>query len=163
MNKFLTVVYANKKARRNFAALVTADRGEDVVLEARRYINLRNARSSADPVRQDMSLAARMPLFAAEAVAAHKVKGHCELLEAYMWHRTSIDRQRDNTTHVLQQLKGYRSILPFRLQRECPVSNVQGRDRPWGGPVSHARLRQHGCLCPTSMQNSETTSCRQAQ
>ena len=114
----------------DFAALVTADRGEDVVLEARRYINLPNARSSADPARQDMSLATRMALFEAEARAAHKLKGHCELLDAYLWHRASGDRQRDNTAHVLEQLKDTEAYFHFDFKENVryPMSKDETGD-----------------------------------
>ena len=57
------------------------------------YINVRNADSSNDPLRATMTRAQRLSLHTAEAAAAHKLKPHVEILEAYEWHQITASRQ----------------------------------------------------------------------
>ena len=58
-----------------------------------RYIDNKNAQSAQDPLRQNFSRAQRLSLHTAEASAAHKLRPHVEILEAYEWHQVSAARQ----------------------------------------------------------------------
>ena len=113
----------------DFAALQTAQ-SDEVVVRVRRYINLRNANASRDPDRARMSRATKIALHEAEARAAHKLKGHCELLEAYMWHRISAERQRTTTAKLLKDLSSTEAMLHFDFKENVryPMSREETGD-----------------------------------
>ena len=85
----------------------------DVIVRAAQYINSKNASSQTQNDRQSMSRTARIDLFQAEAKACHKLKGHCELLEAYAWHKQSADRQREFAKDLLENLPKNEAYMHF--------------------------------------------------
>ena len=104
---------------------------DEVVVRVRRYINLRNANASRDPDGASMSRATKIALHEAEeARAAHKLKGHCELLEAYMWHRISAERQRTTTAKLLKDLSSTEAMLHFDFKENVryPMSREETGD-----------------------------------
>ena len=112
-----------------FAALQKSQ-SDEVVVRVRRYINIRNANAARDPERAGMSRATKIALHEAEARAAHKLKGHCELLEAYMWHRTSAERQRITTAKLLEDLSETEAMLHFDFKENVryPMSQEETGD-----------------------------------
>lgn len=136
-----------------FAALQNAQ-SDEVVVRVRSYINIRNANAARDPERAGMSRATKIALHEAEARAAHKLKGHCELLEAYMWHRTSAERQRITTAKLLEDLSETEAMLHFDFKENAryPMSQEETGDE-WHaqnklsltvfGCVVHAPGRKH--------------------
>ena len=110
----------------SFAASTRAG-SHDVVLRARRYITQKNNSAEQDPLRRSMSRAARLALFEAEARALHKLGGHCTLLEAYSWHRTTADRQSHSTQQVLEQLADSEAYFHFDFKENVryPMSREE--------------------------------------
>ena len=114
----------------NFAGFLRDNRYADAVLQARQYINVRNANARNDPQRAPMSLRVRCDLFSAEARAVHKLKGHCELLDAYLWHKLSADRQRQFADNLLEHLAGNEACLHFDFKENVryPMSKEETGD-----------------------------------
>ena len=133
----------------SFAELVRADKIEDIVVEARRFINGRNNRAGQDPQRRDLPLAARMSLFDAEARSLHKLKGHCELLEAYQWHKTTATRQQQQTARVLEHLTDSEAYMHFDFKENVryPMSKEETGDE-WHAQ-NKLSLTVFGCVVHT--------------
>ena len=91
----------------------SAARMDELVLGARKYIEARNARSARDVMRDGLSRAQRLELHEHEARACHKLKGHCELIQAYSWHKLSADRQREFSTNLLNNLPPTEAYMHF--------------------------------------------------
>lgn len=113
-----------------FAANCVQKQSAQVVLHAHQYINARASHPERDPLRTNLPLRVRAALFDAEARAAHKLKGHCELLEAYLWHRTSADRQSNSTKTLLDNLSDTEAYLHFDFKENVryPMSQEETGD-----------------------------------
>ena len=91
-------------AHPNTIAYTQADQQAQIIIRAKKYLNLRNSRSDNDPARSVLSGVQRLELFQREARAVHKLKGHTDLLEAYTWHKLSAERQREFADNLLENL-----------------------------------------------------------
>ena len=133
-------------ANEEFAASLRDERFESTVVQARRYINTRNANAAQDPLRTTLSLANRAALFDAEARALHKLRGHCELLEAYTWHRTTAARQQNFVTELLQDLSDSEACLHFDFKENVryPMSKEETGDE-WHAQ-NKLSLTVFGCI-----------------
>lgn len=65
----------------------------EIITRLRRYIDGCHARQEPADARPALSLTDRISLHAAEATGSHILKGHIELLDAYVWHQISQRRQ----------------------------------------------------------------------
>jgi hypothetical protein len=108
-----------------------------------------NSRAEQDPVRQTLSRAARLSLFEAEARALHKLKGHCDLLEAYLWHRTTADRQKAQVRHVFENLSESEAYFHFDFKENVryPMSKEETGDE-WHAQ-NKLSLTVFGCVVHT--------------
>ena len=113
-----------------FNELQQARQVDEVVLCARDYIHRRNSNAERDPARNGMSRAVRLSLFEAEARALHKLRGHCDLLEAYLWHRATADRQKLSTAKVLENLSDSEAYFHFDFKENVryPMSKEETGD-----------------------------------
>ncbi|CAK9013785.1 unnamed protein product [Durusdinium trenchii] len=93
--------------------LLQSSRMSEVVVRAWKYISSKNSQSATDPSRKDLSRGTRLELFEAEAKACHKLKGHCELLEAYTWHQKSAEQQREFAKELLAKLPANEAYMHF--------------------------------------------------
>lgn len=77
-----------------------------------------------------MSRADRLALHEAEARALHKLRGHCDLLNAYRWHRTTADRQTASTDKVLKNLTDSEAYFHFDFKENVryPMSQEETGD-----------------------------------
>ena len=85
-------------------SLVDADQKAEIIIRARKFMDVRNSRAESDPARDNLRRPQRFELFQREAEALHKLKGHTDLLEAYTWHKVSADRQREHADKLLADL-----------------------------------------------------------
>ena len=138
-----------------FQALVDADKTEDLVLQARQYIQLRNASATTDPLRANLSRTNRLSLFQREARALHKLRGHADLLEAYLWHWRTAERQLNSTQTVLNRLTDAEAYLHFDFKENVryPMSREETGDE-W-----HAQNKRLGSTCPLSFLPGLPNAC----
>lgn len=117
-------------SNQEFAALQASRTLDEMVLAARDFINQCCNRASRDPVRTHMSRADRLALHEAEARALHKLRGHCDLLNAYRWHRTTADRQKASTDKVLKNLTDSEAYFHFDFKENVryPMSQEETGD-----------------------------------
>lgn len=62
--------------------------------------------------------------------AVHKLKGHCELLDAYLWHKLSADRQRQFAENLLEHFASNEAYLHFDFKENIryPMSKEETGD-----------------------------------
>ena len=115
----------------SFAALLEADCEEDIVLKARGYIRSRHNSAETDTLRSSLRRPERGALFALEARALHKLSGDCDLLEAYLWHRRSGERQATTTKYIHHHLAGTDAYFHFDFKENVryPMSKDE---TAWG-------------------------------
>ncbi len=122
--------FSTLDAAPDFATLVQTDKVEDIVLQTHRFISLRNSNASSDPARSGLSRTARFDLFSAEARALHKLRGHCDLLRAYQWHRTTSNRQKASAQRILDHLRDTEAYMHFDFKENVryPMSKEETGD-----------------------------------
>ncbi|CAK9035001.1 unnamed protein product [Durusdinium trenchii] len=97
----------------NTVQLLESARTDEIIVHAWKYITSKNSQSATDASRKQLSVGTRLELFESEAKACHKLKGHCELLEAYSWHQQSAERQREFSKELLLNLPNNEAYLHF--------------------------------------------------
>ena len=88
-----------------------------------RYIEQLSSQPPAGD-RLSLSLTDRISLHSSEAQAAHSLKGHVELLDAYSWHQTSARRQSQFAHKLREELpKGFALLqMDFKENVKYPLS-----------------------------------------
>ena len=88
-----------------------------------RYIEQLSSQPPAGD-RLSLSLTDRISLHSSEAQAAHSLKGHVELLDAYSWHQTSARRQSQFAHKLREELpKGFALLqMDFKENIKYPLN-----------------------------------------
>ena len=119
------------------------------VLQAYKYVRRKNATARDDAVRLEMRLGHQLSLHEKEAKLLHKLKGHCELIEAYNWHKLSADRQADFTKKLLDELGPEEAYFHFDFKENVryPMSKEETGDE-WHAQ-NKLSLTVFGCVVYT--------------
>ena len=96
----------------------------ELLARLRRFINQKNANARNEALRQSLSLTDRLALHSCEAQAAHVLKPHLDLLEAYEWHQVSARRQGDYLASLRASLPPKTAVLQmdFKENVKYPLS-----------------------------------------
>ena len=96
-----------------------------------------------------MRLGPQLSLHEKEAKLLHKLKGHCELIEAYNWHKLSAERQADFTKKLLDELGPEDAYFHFDFKENVryPMSKEETGDE-WHAQ-NKLSLTVFGCVVYT--------------
>jgi hypothetical protein len=119
------------------------------VLRGRKFVLARNNNAQRDEARRGLTKAQRLALFECEAKTLHKLKGHCELLEAYSWHKLSAERQGDFGKSLLERLGPTEAYFHFDFKENVryPMSKEETGDE-WHAQ-NKLSLTVFGCVVST--------------
>ena len=141
-SNFLMQILTSPKAR-------ASAQDHEEVLRGRKFVLACNNNAQRDEARRGLTKAQRLALFECEAKTLHKLKGHCELLEAYSWHKLSAERQGDFGKSLLERLGPTEAYFHFDFKENVryPMSKEETGDE-WHAQ-NKLSLTVFGCVVST--------------